>query len=341
MSKRPLDETVQREIAVVLAALPNSAHRNVTDLGSVRTFRKLTGGYANLVYEINDRSILRVFFRAGWQANFENECRALAMLRGVPGVPQVIASGILPLEWPCPYLLVNKRTGDNAFATWLDANTDVRQDWATGIAAVLRRAHTLPVEQYGPLVYSGDVPQHLFSWQAYHDKKMADFLASIRTSPLSETTRSLINEAEVFYAAHRHTLAFQVGPRLVHGDVRLHNIIVDGPRMNGLIDWEWAHGGEPEEDLVNFVRFSLFPDHEASGVDERATRAEYAPLLRRLLSAYPELAIIPDLPTRLTLYLIEADLGQLCVPSETISRNAEIRLREWLHGGLLAEWIAP
>jgi aminoglycoside phosphotransferase (APT) family kinase protein len=43
---------------------------------------------------------------------------------------------------------------------------------------------------------------------------------------------------------------------LVHGDVGLHNVLVDGGRVSVVLDWERAHLGEPAEDLA-YLRPSL------------------------------------------------------------------------------------
>ncbi len=37
---------------------------------------------------------------------------------------------------------------------------------------------------------------------------------------------------------------------LVHGDAGLHNAMGDGDRLTALLDWEFAHAGDPAEDLV-------------------------------------------------------------------------------------------
>jgi aminoglycoside phosphotransferase (APT) family kinase protein len=37
---------------------------------------------------------------------------------------------------------------------------------------------------------------------------------------------------------------------LVHGDFGLHNLIVDGEEIAALLDWEFAHLGDPQEDLA-------------------------------------------------------------------------------------------
>ncbi len=87
----------------------------------------------------------------------------------------------------------------------------------------------------------------------------------------------------------------QPSPRrsaLVHGDFRLGNIVVDGGRLVGVLDWEAAHHGDPLEDLgwiaVRSWRFRgtgviggfgnvpefLDSYRKASGVD--VTEAEFA-----------------------------------------------------------------
>ena len=52
-------------------------------------------------------------------------------------------------------------------------------------------------------------------------------------------------------------------PRIVHGDFRLGNVIVDGEGLAAVIDWELAHLGDPMEDLgwlcVKAWRFGSAP----------------------------------------------------------------------------------
>jgi aminoglycoside phosphotransferase (APT) family kinase protein len=47
-------------------------------------------------------------------------------------------------------------------------------------------------------------------------------------------------------------------PAIVHGDVGLHNALVDGGRLAALLDWERSHVGSPVEDLA-YLRPSLEP----------------------------------------------------------------------------------
>jgi aminoglycoside phosphotransferase (APT) family kinase protein len=66
---------------------------------------------------------------------------------------------------------------------------------------------------------------------------------------------------------------------LVHGDFRMGNLMVDGERVSGVLDWELTHIGDPVEDLgwlcVPAWRFTR-PDLPAAGLGTR----------EQLLSAY-------------------------------------------------------
>ena len=63
-----------------------------------------------------------------------------------------------------------------------------------------------------------------------------------------------------------------VEPRVVHGDFRLGNLIVDQRGLAAVIDWELAHSGDPAEDLgwlcIRSWRFGQ-DEHPVAGVGSR------------------------------------------------------------------------
>ena len=65
-------------------------------------------------------------------------------------------------------------------------------------------------------------------------------------------------------------------PRLVHGDFRLGNLLVEQGRLTGVLDWELAHLGDPHEDLaygcMTVWRFAR-PDRPAFGLGSVAALA--------------------------------------------------------------------
>jgi aminoglycoside phosphotransferase (APT) family kinase protein len=80
-----------------------------------------------------------------------------------------------------------------------------------------------------------------------------------------------------------HVPADEGPARLLWGDAGPHNLLVDGPRISGLLDWELAHVGDPLEDLGAAIWAclpgTLDPDqviagyeHEAGPVDRERLR---------------------------------------------------------------------
>jgi aminoglycoside phosphotransferase (APT) family kinase protein len=50
-----------------------------------------------------------------------------------------------------------------------------------------------------------------------------------------------------------HVPADDRAPCIVHGDCGPNNLMIDGDRVTGLVDWETAHYGDPAEDLACFL----------------------------------------------------------------------------------------
>ena len=94
-----------------------------------------------------------------------------------------------------------------------------------------------------------------------------------------------------------HQIPPPLPPRLVHGDLRLGNLLVDQGRLTGVLDWELAHLGDTHEDLaygcMTVWRFSR-PDRPAFGL---ASMAEW-------LSAYTAAGGGEVDPTRLRFWLV-------------------------------------
>jgi len=71
-----------------------------------------------------------------------------------------------------------------------------------------------------------------------------------------------------------HVPGHDGAPRLLWGDAGPHNILVDGPRITGLLDWELAHVGDPLEDLGAAVWAclpgTLDPDEVVAGYEREA-----------------------------------------------------------------------
>jgi len=113
-----------------------------------------------------------------------------------------------------------------------------RRELILHLARILARLHTMPVDQAG---LPATTPETLIeSVRARTDEIYERLLDG---DPLAEF--------EFGYRWILQHLADGLGPIcVVHGDVGLHNLLVDAGRVTALVDWELAHLGSPTEDLA-------------------------------------------------------------------------------------------
>src|SRR5689334_20565791 len=74
--------------------------------GELKSVQLLTGGFSKLIYDLNDRYILRVTFRTSGEEGEAREQAALLRLNHIPGIPQVVGLGTVDAVRPLPYILV-------------------------------------------------------------------------------------------------------------------------------------------------------------------------------------------------------------------------------------------
>lgn len=300
----------------------------------LRRCQVLSGGYSHTIVNCDDHVIARLSNLPRGEAQFQREREALLLLAGLPGIPSLLGWGTHD-GWH--YLLVTRLPGENLFRAWLTASAARQRHWLPQLAHVMRRVHALRADTYLVGMWLTTTGP---TWLDAHDAHMTGVLTALRQLPVPDGVRELINLAGAYYAEHRETLRYAVGPCMVHGDLQPYNVIVDGPSLTGVIDWEWAHGAEPDIDLADMVRWALFPKHPAEeALEDRVSAADYALLIPALLASYPEVAATPHLRTRVTIYELEYDLPFLLQHKGSYRQPCE-RMHGWLRGNVL-EGLLP
>lgn len=275
------------EIARILGAWEVAERRAVTDLGdadaaavdtsltqakfeaylqdrfsepgmTVTSFRPLSGGFgkqtilATVSGSALDGPI--VIRRDPDVATVDNDCHRVvkefpviraAFDRGFPA-PDAIWVDTEHKLLPGPDFLVMRmspgKTGGNVFGSKEALSSELLNVLGSGAA----RLHTLP-----PLHELGEVTDSI--------------RAELWDQTLEQTTRSYIEGWRDLFLANVHnpspTLMALYGwlldnvpapegrPVLVHGDIGFHNMLIDEGRLSALVDWEFAHIGDPAEDL--------------------------------------------------------------------------------------------
>lgn len=123
------------------------------------------------------------------------------------------------------------------------------------VGAAAAAIHAVPIEQL-PEMKTAGLQQSL-------DDLHREHLAQDQARPVFELAFKWLRD---------HTPATAHPVRLVHGDLRMGNLMVGGEGLRAVLDWELAHLGDPMEDLAWFClppwRFGEI-DRQAGGLGSR------------------------------------------------------------------------
>jgi len=248
----------------------------------------LSDGFANLVV-LTPTHVVRLN-EGRFPAAFRHEAEVLAHLPDEIPHPAVVAQGLRATGGE--YLVLERLPGENLQAAWpaLDAATRLRI--MGDLAAIMRRLHALPMASWMRNEWVDAVLAEGRWADAYHAPPQASFALIERAMGVRPDARSVLAETSRF-----------IGDRLgafdgdsagfVHTDLHFRNVVVDGDRITGLIDFEGSRIGPPDVELDMLLR-SMVPPGQVP-----ASHVGAMVMFRRV---YPELFAHPALVSRLEVY---------------------------------------
>jgi Ser/Thr protein kinase RdoA (MazF antagonist) len=118
----------------------------------------------------------------------------------------------------------------------------------------------------------------------------------------------MLELAEDYFVTHKHVLEGGA-PALLHGDLTMINILVNGGNISALIDFEYAMMAPVDYELWAMEAFCLYPNDYAEEDREIFSTADFAGFFPLLRKYYPELFETPNLRRRMNLYQIDAGLS--------------------------------
>jgi aminoglycoside phosphotransferase (APT) family kinase protein len=162
-------------------------------------------------------------------------------------VPKVIQ---VEQEESFAFMVENRLPGSNINLIWKDLKEEKHEKIAKNIVDSLEIIH----QETGSYFYDvqrGKSYRNLFS--ALSDEaeenieiiektdQANDFLADIKKGIADEQAKEKLEKIK--------------DPLLVHGDMIIHNLLTDGEQLTGVIDWELARWGDPDQDLARLVYY--------------------------------------------------------------------------------------
>ena len=231
----------------------------------LRMFRPLPGGFGKQTYlfDVQGKAITGEFVlrRDPHIQVFDNDChridREFAVIAAVhaQGFP---APDVVWLDTAHPalpggdFLVMRRAAGEGGGSVFSSAGA-LSADFSRLLAGILARLHALP-----PLPSLAEA---------------ADSINARRWAmPLRQCVQEYLNDWMDLYQSEGHLPSPTVTallrwvadnvpdvegrPVLLHGDIGFHNLLLDQGQLTAVLDWEFAHLGDPAEDLA-YVRNTI------------------------------------------------------------------------------------
>lgn len=250
MTSAPANPTpIDERLAASALAVMREAGAVGAD-ATATTLRQLHGGWSRHSYVLDvadpERGQLACIVRvrpagAVLDTDLVQEYRTFAALQDLPvPTPAVFglhADGDTPFGGP--FFVMSRLEGESPNVWNPRERRVLEEDWAAGrriaddLARHLATIHGLTGEAAEAIVPARSFAQTVEHWRGVWEEQ--------------RLVRDPIVDEAFHWVASR--TPDPVRPRLVHGDYRIGNCLVDRGRLSGILDWELAHVGDPRFDL--------------------------------------------------------------------------------------------
>lgn len=162
---------------------------------------------------------------------------------GVP-VPEILAVETSPRDFPAPYLLMRRLPGVPAYRAGL--TTAEKGAVLEELGHYLSLIHRIHLPGFGDLAARGTAFAGRYaSWWEYLQAEYARRAAALPEDVLPREWAVAIRDR-----LERNRASFALGSAsLVHGDYQLKNVLVQGARVSGIVDFENLVAGDPVWDF--------------------------------------------------------------------------------------------
>ena len=221
------------------------------------------------------------------------------------GCPPIVAyGGIVGADW----MITERLRGQVLSRCWPAMSLSDRRRAIRQLADRLRQIHNYRLDESLPEVATpqllassagpGSVDRLMNGLDAAQGSDFVDPVLILRAKTLVRENLAAIDPVPA--------------ETLIHGDIHFENVLWDGQRITGLLDFEWARTAAPDLELDVFLRFCAYPFlHVAEDYEGVTLPEDYAEVPGWLAEDYPELFAHPHLRDRLRVYSIAYDVRDL------------------------------
>jgi len=202
--------------------------------------------------------------------------------------------------WPEPdasqlgtrFIVVRRARGSVAISQDI-SDEKIRRHFADRLAAGLAAIHSLQLPEHD--MFKSAAGKSL-------DQSLRDQLETWRSFWMRKRREPSVKIEMIFAWLEANIPAdAKIAPTLVHGDYGFHNLIMDQGEVTAILDWEFAHMGDPAEDvnycrqfIERYVSFDYFLERYLAhgGKPYDAARDRYFTVFRNLRNACASLGAL-------------------------------------------------
>ncbi len=218
-------------------------------LGAVHSINKPSGGMVNDCSIVNDSHVIRFDLLDDWGGicRYAGEKWAYEALRptDVP-VPEVITLDSSKSLAPVDYLILTKIPGTMVGRAWPRLSDEQRRQMAYRAGQYLATMHGLTVDGFG----------YLFEIMAGNSKaKWSDFVTAFFEDYGGQgigngaITQDIYERMGIVITQFQPLFDTVTRGTFVMGDYHFNNILQENGVISGVVDFEWAIGGDPAWDF--------------------------------------------------------------------------------------------
>jgi ADP-heptose:LPS heptosyltransferase/thiamine kinase-like enzyme len=205
-------------------------------------------------------------------------------------------------QWPKPQLENVRFPGMRLSEIWNHLSPTDKRTKLRELMRLLRSMHQLKSDKFGKFGLYNDWSFN--SWPAY-------FKAVFKKKLQSAVRKKVLDKEEINsikrFIRKNISYLWSKGAYLVHHDIKLDNIIIDGTNMR-LIDFEYATSAPIDYELDTLLREFSNPGMYAH---HNSLKKDLIIIKKAVLDFYPELIRFPHLNERLSLYSLKFYLDML------------------------------
>jgi len=278
-------------------------------------------------YLIDDTYILRI------SESELSEKGRIEFVQSITYVPKIHLSGTFDVSGITHHFIVIDYVKGEELLDVLHILTPMQEvQIGKDIASFLMDLHRISDSKYDIGHYVPTIPSVSESWQNGHIKYVESLRIGLSGRVFKCESKAAILSAFEYIHENIRSLEYQAGPRILHNDLHLKNIIINQGKLAGIIDWECSQYGEADFEIVHLFHWCIYP----MNLEER-----FDSILRSLFENIEYLKQIPNIEKRLTIYQLEHELNQLIWNGINQEEMRIRRINGWLNGqieNLIHRW---